>query len=161
MRLGLPLTVNAVVHRRNIEAIPSLVALAAELGAGRVEIAHVQYHGWAWRNRAALLPSRAQAIEAAEVTAALQERYRGRLVIDTVPCDYHARVPKPCHAAETIPGLGFWTVRDYTPADIWANSPAFTAYRGLDWMVEPCVSCAASAPPSRARRPLFHALRDA
>lgn len=71
VRLGLPLTVNAVEHRRNIEAIPSLVALAAELGAGRVEIAHVQYHGWAWRNRAALLPSRAQAIEAAEITAAL------------------------------------------------------------------------------------------
>src|SRR5262249_334612 len=47
----------------------------------------------------------------------------------------------PCHAAETIPGLEFWSVRDHALAEIWASSPAFTAFRGTDWMPEPCRSC--------------------
>jgi PqqA peptide cyclase len=75
--------------------------------------------------------------------------------------DYHARYPKPCvggwgrrslnvtpagkvlpcHAAETIPGLEFWSVRERALADIWQNSPAFRAFRGTDWMQEPCASC--------------------
>jgi pyrroloquinoline quinone biosynthesis protein E len=25
--------------------------------------------------------------------------------------------------------------------DIWRNSPAFNAFRGTDWMAEPCRSC--------------------
>ena len=29
----------------------------------------------------------------------------------------------PCHAAESIPGLEFWSVREHSLADIWANSP--------------------------------------
>ncbi len=76
--------------------------------------------------------------------------------------DYYARLPKPCvggwgrrslnvtpagkvlpcHAAESIPGLEFWSVREHSLADIWANSPAFNAFRGTDWMPEPCRSCA-------------------
>jgi PqqA peptide cyclase len=47
----------------------------------------------------------------------------------------------PCHAAETIPGLEFWLVTEHALADIWANSPAFRAFRGTDWMQEPCRSC--------------------
>ena len=58
--LGLPLTVNMVVHRANIARIESTVKLALSLGAGRVEIAHVQYYGWALKNRAALMPTREQ-----------------------------------------------------------------------------------------------------
>ncbi|MGH7153200.1 MAG: radical SAM protein, partial [Acetobacteraceae bacterium] len=53
VRAGLPLTVNVVLHRANIARIAELVAIAAELGASRVEIAHAQYYGWALRNRAA------------------------------------------------------------------------------------------------------------
>jgi len=60
VRLGLPLTVNAVIHRTNIDRVGDLVALALELGASRVEIAHVQYYGWAMKNRAALMPSAEQ-----------------------------------------------------------------------------------------------------
>src|ERR1700741_827844 len=41
VRPGLPLTVNAVIHRANIERIGDLVDMAVALGAGRVEIAHV------------------------------------------------------------------------------------------------------------------------
>ncbi len=47
----------------------------------------------------------------------------------------------PCHAAQTIPGLEFWSVRDHSLADIWAHSPAFQAFRGTAWMQEPCASC--------------------
>src|SRR5213592_1451101 len=60
VRHKLPLTVNAVVHRANIERIGSMVDLALALGASRVEIAHVQYYGWALKNRAVLMPTREQ-----------------------------------------------------------------------------------------------------
>jgi PqqA peptide cyclase len=52
--------VNAVVHRANIDRIEGMVDLALALGASRIEIAHVQYYGWALKNRAALMPSREQ-----------------------------------------------------------------------------------------------------
>src|SRR5262249_38054671 len=65
VRLGLPLTVNAVMHRANIDHIADMVELALALGAGRVEIAHVQYYGWALKNRAMLMPTRAQVERAA------------------------------------------------------------------------------------------------
>src|SRR3984893_9738112 len=55
---GLPLTVNAVVHRQNLDRPGEIIELAVALGADRLEVAHVQYYGWALRNRAALLPSR-------------------------------------------------------------------------------------------------------
>jgi pyrroloquinoline quinone biosynthesis protein E len=48
----------------------------------------------------------------------------------------------PCHAAEVIPGLEFWNVREHSLADIWRSSPAFLTFRGTDWMQEPCKSCA-------------------
>jgi pyrroloquinoline quinone biosynthesis protein E len=162
VRLKLPLTVNAVIHRANIERIEDMVELALSLGASRVEIAHVQYHGWALVNRAALMPSRDQVERAATLIEQLRARHRGSIVIDAVVPDYHARYPKPCvggwgrrslnitpsgkvlpcHAAETLPGLDFWNVRDHSLAEIWASSPAFNAFRGTAWMKEPCASCA-------------------
>jgi MoaA/NifB/PqqE/SkfB family radical SAM enzyme len=48
---------------------------------------------------------------------------------------------RACHAAETIPGLEFWSVRKHSLADFWHSSPAFNAFRGTDWMKEPCASC--------------------
>jgi PqqA peptide cyclase len=158
---GLPLTVNVVVHRANIGRLSELVALAVELGAARVEIAHAQYYGWALRNRAALMPTRAQVATAMAELGGVREKYRDRLVIDAVVPDYYARRPKPCvggwgrrslnvtpsgrvlpcHAAETIPGLVFWSVREHGLAQIWDCSPAFQAFRGTDWMREPCRAC--------------------
>lgn len=160
-RIGLPLTVNAVIHRANVARAGKMVELAVELGARRVEIAHTQYYGWGMLNRAALMPSRAQAEAAIAEVEALRKTYAGVIVIDHVVPDYHARVPKacmggwakkglnvtpsgkalPCHAAETIPNLAFWNVRDHSIEDIWTHSPAFTAFRGTDWMREPCSSC--------------------
>jgi pyrroloquinoline quinone biosynthesis protein E len=157
----LALTVNVVIHRANISRVAALIETAASLGAGRVEIAHAQYYGWALHNRAALMPTPAQVTQAMQEIESVGPRYAGRLVIDMVVPDYYARRPKacmggwarrslnvtpsgrvlPCHAAETIPGLLFWSVKDRPLAEIWCNSPAFQAYRGTDWMPEPCRSC--------------------
>jgi pyrroloquinoline quinone biosynthesis protein E len=60
--LDMPLTVNAPLHRANIENLPNIIDFAVELGAGRIEVAHVQYYAWALKNRASLMPSRAQVI---------------------------------------------------------------------------------------------------
>jgi pyrroloquinoline quinone biosynthesis protein E len=159
--LGMPLTVNVVVHRANIARIAEMVESAIELGAGRVEIAHVQYYGWALRNRAALMPTREQVRTAMAVLDRVRATHEGRITIDAVVPDYYARRPKacmggwgmrslnvtpsgkvlPCHAAETIPGLEFWSVGDHSLADIWQRSPAFQAFRGEAWMPEPCRSC--------------------
>ena len=96
VRLGLPLTVNAVMHRANIDRIGEMVDLALALGASRVEIAHVQYYGWALKNRAALMPTREQVERAAALVEELRARHHGRIVIDAVVPDYYARYPKPC-----------------------------------------------------------------
>jgi PqqA peptide cyclase len=161
IRLGIPLTVNAVMHRANIDHVEGMVTLALSLGAKRVEIAHVQYYGWALKNRAQLMPTREQVERAVKTVEMLRERHKGQIVIDAVVPDYYARFPKacvggwgrrslnvtpsgkvlPCHAAESIPGLDFWTVREHALADIWDNSPAFLAFRGTAWMQEPCRSC--------------------
>ncbi len=161
VRAGLPLTVNAVIHRANLDRAGAILERAIAWGARRVEIAHAQYYGWAKRNRAALMPSRAQALAVIAEIERLKVLHAGTIVVDHVAPDYHARTPKacmggwgrrlvnvtpsgrvlPCHAAETIPGLVFWSVRDHALAEIWADSPAFAAYRGTAWMVEPCRSC--------------------
>jgi pyrroloquinoline quinone biosynthesis protein E len=161
VQLGLPLTVNAVIHRANIDRVGDMVDLALSLGAGRVEIAHVQYYGWALSNRDALLPTREQVDRAVTLVEDLRTRHHGRIVIDAVVPDYYARYPKPCvggwgrrslnvtptgkvlpcHAAESIPNLTFWSVRDHSLTEIWEQSPAFNAFRGEAWMKEPCASC--------------------
>lgn len=158
---GLPLTVNAVVSRPNLDQVGAFIALAVELGARRLEVAHTQYYGWALANRAALMPGRKETEAAIRLVEEARERLKGKLVIDMVVPDYYAKFPKPCaggwgrlainvspsgkvlpcHAAETIPNLEFWNVRDRPLAEIWRMSPAFNAFRGTDWMREPCRSC--------------------
>ncbi|MGF1561780.1 MAG: pyrroloquinoline quinone biosynthesis protein PqqE [Geminicoccaceae bacterium] len=159
--LDMPLTVNAVMHRRNLDRLEQTLDLAVRLGARRVEIATVQFNGWAVRNRDSLMPTRDQYEHANAIVAEARERLKGTLVIDYVPADHHATYPKPCmggwgrigmnvtpdgrvlpcHAAETIPGLIFDHVSDRPLADIWRNGEAFNAYRGDAWMQEPCRSC--------------------
>ncbi len=158
---GLALTINAVIHRGNAERVDRLIDLAVALGAGRLEVAHVQYYGWGLLNRAALMPTAAQLDQTTAVVAAARERLRGVLAIDYVIPDYYARQPKacmggwgqrflnvdpigrvlPCHAAPTIPGLAFETVHDRALKDIWQTGAAFERFRGTAWMPEPCASC--------------------
>lgn len=161
--LGLPLTVNAVMHRQNLHQLPGMIDMAVALDADRIEVANVQYYGWALRNRASLMPTIAQIDEATRIVEAASLRLKGILDIDYVVPDYYADRPKkcmggwgrqffnitpagkvlPCHAAETITELDFESVRsNHSIAWIWQNSDAFNRYRGTGWMPEPCQSCA-------------------
>jgi len=154
-------TVNLVVHRQNIGHLEEMVAALEALHPDRMEIAHAQYYGWALQNRSALLPTREQLDRAVAVVAAAEERLRGKVRIDSVIPDYHARFPKacmggwgrqlmlidpagralPCHAAGVIPGMRFDNVRERSLDWIWQSSEAFQKFRGEDWMPEPCRSC--------------------
>ena len=154
-------TVNLVVHRQNIDRLEEMITALEALHPDRMEIAHAQYYGWALKNRSSLLPSREQLERALAVVAAAEKRMRGRVRIDMVVPDYHARFPKacmggwgrqlilidpagralPCHAAGVIPGMRFDNVRDHGLEWIWTNSEAFRKFRGEEWMPEPCRSC--------------------
>jgi PqqA peptide cyclase len=158
---GLPLTLNAVVHRQNLDRLSEIIELALDLGADRLEVAHVQYYGWALRNRAALLPSREQLDTATATVEAARARLAGAMMIDYVLPDYHAHRPKacmggwgrrflnvspagrvlPCHAAETLTGLDFPSILEMPLSEIWYRSSAFERFRGTAWMPEPCRSC--------------------
>ena len=159
--LGFPLTLNTVLHRDNLDHVAEVIALAERLQADRLELANTQYLGWALANRAALLPTRDQLGRARGVAAEARRRLRGRMEILFVTPDYYTDLPKacmdgwgrrfmvvspdglvlPCHAAHTIPGLGFESVKARPLEDIWNDSPGFAAFRGETWMPEPCRSC--------------------
>jgi pyrroloquinoline quinone biosynthesis protein E len=159
--LGLALTINAPLHRQNIASLPKIIDYAVEVGAGRLEVAHIQYYAWALKNRAALMPTEEEFLDTARYVKAAQERLKGILVIDFVVPDYYAKYPKPCmggwgrgimnvtpsgrvlpcHAAESLPGLAFDNVKDKGLRKIWLEGEAFNLYRGTDWMKEPCKSC--------------------
>ncbi len=158
---GLPLTANFVVHRGNLDRIVDILALGEDLGAARIEIAHVQYHGWAMLNRAALMPTPAQLETATAAVAAARTRLAGRVVIDYVVPDYFATRPKacmggwgqrivnisptglamPCHAAMSLPGLSFPSVREQPLADIWNGSRVFEMFRAPAFAPESCKGC--------------------
>jgi pyrroloquinoline quinone biosynthesis protein E len=107
------------------------------------------------------MPTYEQALWSADVVERARARLKGVMVIDAVVPDYYAKRPKPCmggwgrgiinitpagkvlpcHAAETIPGLVFDNVTERPLLDIWLNGAAFNAFRGTEWMQEPCRSC--------------------
>lgn len=154
-------TMNIVVHRENLDRLDEIIEFAEQLQPDRLEIANVQYYGWALANRDALLPTRAQVENSVLTIARAQERLLGKMRIDYVVPDYYARYPKacmggwgrrfllidpsgralPCHAAGVIPGLQFDSVRERSLESIWRASAAFNKFRGEDWMPEPCRSC--------------------
>jgi len=159
--LGFPLTLNTVLHRENLDHVADIVALAEQLDADRLELANTQYLGWALPNRATLLPTQAQLARAREVAGKARRRLRGRMEVLFVTPDYYTDLPKacmdgwgrrfivlspdglalPCHAAHTLPGLRFESVRERSLGDIWRDSEGFGAFRGESWMPEPCRSC--------------------
>ena len=159
--LDLPLTLNVVLHRQNLGRIAEIVALAESLHVDRLELANTQYLAWALENRSALLPSRDQLDAAREVARAAKERLKGKIELLFVLPDYYSDRPKacmsgwgkryllvtpdglalPCHLAHTLPGLTFDSVQQRSLDDIWHHSAAFAAFRGEEWMPEPCRSC--------------------
>lgn len=163
--LKLPLTLNVVLHRDNIDRVSEMVALAERLGAHRLELANTQYLGWALANRDALLPTRQQLDRARAVAYAARKRLEGRIDVLFVMPDYYSDRPRacmdgwgrrfmdvtpdgtvlPCQAARSIAGMSFDCVRDRTLRDAWERSPGMLAFRGDEWMVEPCRSCSKKA----------------
>jgi pyrroloquinoline quinone biosynthesis protein E len=158
---GLALTLNCVLHRRNHDSIAGVIALAESFGVAKLELANVQFYGWAYRNRFALMPTRAQVEHGIEVVAAARERLGDAMEIVYVLPDYFGDRPKPCMygwgrafmtvapdgrvlpcpAAAGIATLRFDNVRDRPLGEIWRLGEAFVAYRGTQWMPQPCRSC--------------------
>ena len=159
---GIPLSLNFVIHRRNIDRLPQMIDLTEALGAERVELANVQFYGWAFRNRAALLPTREQVDRARDIATAAKARLAGKIDIFYVLPDYYETRPKPClngwgqryltvnpigdvlpcpTASSAIPDLRFENVRTRDLDWIWQESESFNRFRGTEWMPEPCRSC--------------------
>jgi PqqA peptide cyclase len=159
---GIPLSLNFVIHLRNIDRLPQMIELAESLQAGRVELANVQFYGWAFLNRGALLPTREQVVRAREIATAAKARLAGKIDIFYVLPDYYENRPKPClsgwgqryltvnpigevlpcpTASSAIPNLHLENVRARELDWIWCESESFNRFRGTEWMPEPCQSC--------------------
>lgn len=159
---GFPMVLNMPICKQNIDQIDAICEFASGIGVEYVEFANLQYYNWALVNRDELMPSLGQ-VRAAEATV---QRWRQKLgdgmTIYFVIPDYYEGRPKacmngwgaihltiapdgiamPCQEARVIPGLEFESVRDKPLAWLWHESPLFRKYRGLDWLPEPCSSCA-------------------
>jgi len=160
-KLQFPVTLNVVLHRLNLDHLEAILELALQWQVNRLELAHVQYTGWAFRNRAALLPTRVQVERAAEQVADARRRMPHLEIVHVLP-DYFQTYPKaclhgwgrafltvapdgavlPCQTAREIPGLEFPNVQSASLSEIWFAAPVFERFRGTDWMPEPCRSCA-------------------
>src|SRR5438034_9524202 len=153
--VGIPFSLNFVIHRRNIDRLAQMIALAEFLQAERVELANVQFYGWAFLNRAALLPTREQVVRAREIATAAKARLAGKIDIFYVLPDYYETRPKPClngwgqryltvnpigevlpcpTASSAIPDLHFENVRARELDWIWRESESFNRFRGTEWM---------------------------
>jgi PqqA peptide cyclase len=155
------LTINLVVHRLNLDRLDAFIAMAEQFEPDRLEIAHVQYYGWALKNRGLLMPTEEQVQQSLGVIENARQRLKGRIHIEAVVPDYYGRFPKacmggwgrqvmlidptgqalPCHAAAVIPGMRFDNVRDRDLSWIWHHSEAFERFRGDAWMSETCRAC--------------------
>lgn len=161
IKLGLPIILNVVLHRHNLPRLEQIIQLAQEWDVDKVELAHAQYTGWAFKNRAALLPSREQLQRAQQIVEAARLRIGNRPELLHVLPDYFQDYPKPClqgwgkvylavapdgavlpcQTAREIPGLEFPNVNAESLDAIWFHSDVFKKFRGTDWMPEPCRSC--------------------
>ena len=156
-----PMVVNIVLHRHNLDHIETLIQSAIDIGADSIELANAQYHGWAFKNRHHLIPTREQLVTSERISAQYQKQYKGKVDIFYVVPDYHEGAPKPCMSgwgnisltvspngqalpclsAGILPGLDLPNVMNHQLDWIWYESQAFNKYRGEDWMLDPCKSC--------------------
>lgn len=158
---GLPLHMNVVLHRANLHQIEAIIEQSVEWGAQRLELANAQYYGWALRNVQQLLPRLEQLQEAEASFARARERFGDQIELLWILPDYYEAYPKPCMggwgklsltvapdgsvlpctASSEIRSLSFENAKERELAWIWHHSPSFNAFRGYDWMPEPCLSC--------------------
>ena len=156
---GLQLIINTCITRQNIHQVGEIIEFADELEGNYLEIANIQYYGWALKNINALLPTQEQLDEAKRVTDSYRSKEKAMKVFFVVP-DYFADRPKacmngwgttfltinpdgvalPCNTANTLP-LEFPNVHDFSVEQIWNESHAFNYFRGDSWMNPTCASC--------------------
>lgn len=156
-----PMVLNFCLTAQNIDQIDDVMALSCELEADFVELATVQYYGWAYVNRNRLLPTQAQLHAAEDKVNQFRNAQAGKgpKFIFVTP-DYYEERPKtcmngwgttfltvtpdgtalPCHSARILP-LSFPNVRDLSLQDIWHVDAGFNHFRGTAWMTSPCNSC--------------------
>jgi len=159
--LGYPMVLNCVMHRYNLPHVGRIIDMAERMGADYLELANTQYYGWAWLNRAALMPTPDELHDAEAIVDSHRERLAGRMKILWVSPDYVDAKPKPCmagwgavfmviapdgtalpcHSARMLPGFDFPKVTEHSIGSIWKDSEAFNRYRGTSWMSPTCRSC--------------------
>jgi len=161
---GYPMVLNCVMHRFNLPHVGRIVDMAERMGADYLELANTQYYGWAWHNRAALMPTVDELRDAEAVVVAQRERLASRgspMKVLWVSPDYADARPKPCmsgwgavflvvapdgvalpcHSARMLPGLAFPDLRETSVRAAWYDSDAFNRYRGTAWMNDTCGGC--------------------
>ena len=158
---GYPMVLNCVMHRFNLPHVGRIIDMAERMGADYLELANTQYYGWAWHNRAALMPTALELRDAEAIVMAHRERLDGHMKVLWVSPDYADAKPKPCmagwgalfvvvapdgkalpcHSARMLPGIDFPDLRHTPLRDAWYDSDAFNRYRGQGWMKEGCADC--------------------
>ena len=156
-----PMVLNFCLTAQNIHQIDDVLTLACELNADFVELATVQYYGWAYVNRDQLLPSKATLEQAEAKVNAFREKQSGKgpKFIFVSP-DYYEDRPKacmngwgstfltvtpdgsalPCHSAKILP-MTFPNVKEKSLSEIWYSDFSFNKFRGTDWLPSPCRDC--------------------
>ncbi len=160
-RQGFPMVLNVPICKQNIGQTRDILELAEELGVEYIEFANIQYYNWALLNRAEFLPTREEIEDAEVAVKETRERLGKKMEIYFVIPDYFDERPKacmngwgaihltigpdgaalPCQEARIIKGFEFPSVLDHSLDWIWNESPVFNAFRGEEWMKEPCRSC--------------------
>lgn len=158
---GFPMVLNVPVCKQNVALTRDILELAEELQVEYIEFANIQYYNWALLNRAEFLPTREELEEAEDAVKEARQRLGNKMAIYFVIPDYYDDRPKacmngwgaihltigpdgaalPCQESRVIKGLEFPNVREHSLDWIWNQSPVFNAFRGDEWMKEPCRSC--------------------
>jgi PqqA peptide cyclase len=158
---GYPMVLNCVMHRFNLPHVGRIIEMAEGIGADFLELANTQYYGWAWLNRAALMPTVDELRVAEAEVQAQRQRLGGRMKVIWVSPDYADAKPKPCmagwgavflvvapdgsalpcHSARMLPDFTFPDLRQTSVREAWFDSEAFNRYRGQGWMSDTCSSC--------------------
>jgi len=158
---GYPMVLNCVMHRFNLQHVGRIIEMAERMGADFLELANTQYYGWAWLNRAALMPTADELREAEAIVDAHRARLAGRMKVIWVSPDYADAKPKPCmagwgavfmvvapdglampcHSARMLPGPPLPNLQSMSVREAWFDSEAFNRYRGQAWMSPTCSGC--------------------
>ncbi|WP_077001937.1 pyrroloquinoline quinone biosynthesis protein PqqE [Variovorax sp. KK3] len=158
---GYPMVLNCVMHRFNLQHVDRIIDMAERMGADYLELANTQYYGWAWLNRAALMPTVDELRDAEAIVDSHRRRLAGRMKVLWVSPDYADAKPKPCmagwgavfmvvapdglampcHSARMLPGAPLPNLQAVSVRDAWFDSEAFNRYRGQAWMKGACSDC--------------------